>query len=76
MQIGRPNSVSRQSMAKGGSLGIKEYLVNGPVGFGSAALGNMFRNIPAEEAEATVDAAWEAGTRYFDTSPLYGAGLS
>src|SRR5262249_30359456 len=39
-------------------------------------LGNMFRNIPEEEAAATVDAAWQEGTRYFDTAPFYGAGLS
>src|SRR5262249_6817082 len=31
---------------------------------------------PEEEALATVDAAWDAGTRYFDTAPFYGAGLS
>ena len=36
----------------------------------------MFRNIPEEEAGATVDAAWQQGTRYFDTAPCYGAGLS
>jgi D-threo-aldose 1-dehydrogenase len=36
----------------------------------------MFRNIPDSEADATVDAAWSAGTRYFDTAPFYGAGLS
>jgi D-threo-aldose 1-dehydrogenase len=36
----------------------------------------MFRNIPQAEALATVDAAWEQGVRYFDTAPLYGAGLA
>jgi D-threo-aldose 1-dehydrogenase len=36
----------------------------------------MFRNIPDAEADATVDAAWEQGARYFDTTPFYGAGLS
>src|SRR4051794_21433662 len=36
----------------------------------------MFRDIPDEEAEATVDAAWSQGTRYFDTAPFYGVGLS
>lgn len=46
------------------------------LGFGGAPLGNMFRNIPEDEALATVDAAWEAGVRYFDTAPFYGAGLS
>ncbi|MDX2701288.1 aldo/keto reductase [Streptomyces sp. PA03-6a] len=46
------------------------------IGFGSAPLGNMFRSVPEEEAMATVDAAWEQGTRYFDTAPFYGSGLS
>ena len=55
---------------------IRDVLPNGPLGFGAAPLGNMFRNIPGEEAAATVEAAWAAGTRYFDTAPFYGAGLS
>lgn len=57
-------------------MSIREYLLNGPLGFGAAPLGNMFRNIPDAEADATVEAAWSAGTRYFDTAPFYGAGLS
>src|SRR6516162_9531513 len=36
----------------------------------------MFRNILDQEAEATVDAAWQQGTRYFDTATFYAAGLS
>lgn len=56
---------------------IKKHLPKGvQLGFGTAPLGNMFRNIPEAEALATVDAAWEQGIRYFDTAPLYGAGLS
>lgn len=55
---------------------VRDALLNGPLGFGAAPLGNMFRNISDEEAAATVDAAWDLGTRYFDTAPLYGAGLS
>jgi len=57
-------------------MGIRDYLLAGPLGFGTAPLGNMFRNIPDAEAEATVQAAWTAGIRYFDTAPFYGAGLS
>ena len=55
---------------------VRDALLNGPLGFGAAPLGNMFRNIPDEEAATTVDAAWDLGTRYFDTAPFYGAGLS
>jgi D-threo-aldose 1-dehydrogenase len=57
-------------------MSIRDKLISGPLGFGSAPLDNMFRNIPAEDAAATVDAAWQQGIRYFDTAPLYGAGLS
>ncbi|WP_329286579.1 aldo/keto reductase [Streptomyces sp. NBC_00691] len=51
-------------------------LLPGPLGFGTAPLGNMFRAIPDDEAAATVEAAWTQGIRYFDTAPFYGAGLS
>lgn len=53
-----------------------KHLLTGKLGFGTAPLGNMFRNIPEEEALATVDAAWDSGIRYFDTAPFYGAGLA
>ena len=46
------------------------------LGFGTAPLGNMFRDIPESEALATVEAAWNDGIRYFDNAPLYGAGLA
>jgi D-threo-aldose 1-dehydrogenase len=55
---------------------VRKALLRGPLGFGAAPLGNMFRNIPDAEASATVEAAWDQGTRYFDTAPFYGAGLS
>ncbi|MDY0744545.1 aldo/keto reductase [Paucibacter sp. R3-3] len=51
-------------------------LLPGPLGFGTAPLGNMFRDIPEAEAQATVDAAWNDGIRYFDNAPFYGAGLA
>jgi len=46
------------------------------LGFGGAPLGNMHRALAEVEAEASVQAAWTAGLRYFDTAPLYGHGLS
>ncbi|MFH8757108.1 aldo/keto reductase [Streptomyces atroolivaceus] len=51
-------------------------LLPGPLGFGTAPLGNMFRHVPDAEAAATVEAAWGHGIRYFDTAPFYGAGLA
>ncbi len=46
------------------------------LGFGTAPLGNLYRAITEEAAQATLQAAWDAGCRYFDTAPLYGLGLS
>ncbi len=48
----------------------------GPLGLGGAPLGNLFSPLTEEDAAETVEAAWEAGLRYFDTAPHYGAGLS
>jgi hypothetical protein len=57
-------------------MSIRDHLLNGPLGFGAAPLGNMYRDVPDEEAAATLEAAWQSGTRYFDTAPFYGAGLA
>ena len=46
------------------------------LGLGCAPIGNMFAGLSDGEAGATVDAAWDAGIRYFDTAPLYGHGVS
>ncbi|MFC0525160.1 aldo/keto reductase [Pontibacillus salicampi] len=46
------------------------------VGLGTAPLGNMFREVPEEEAQQTIQTAWDEGVRYFDTAPFYGAGLA
>lgn len=46
------------------------------LGFGGAPLGNLYRKIEDADAQATLDAAWDAGIRYFDTAPQYGLGRS
>lgn len=51
-------------------------IIPGRIGFGSAPLGNMFRDIPEAEALQTVAAAWDSGIRFYDTAPFYGAGLA
>jgi len=56
-------------------MSLKDKII-GQLGFGTAPLGNMFRSIDEEEAAATVEAAWDQGIRFFDTAPLYGAGLA
>jgi D-threo-aldose 1-dehydrogenase len=45
-------------------------------GFGSAPLGDLFEAISEEQAQRTLQAAWDAGVRYFDTAPFYGYGKS
>lgn len=52
--------------------------VGGTAGFGlgGAPLGNLFRAVDDATAEATLEAAWNAGVRCYDTAPHYGAGLS
>lgn len=46
------------------------------LGLGCAPIGNLFSGVSDDDAYATVDAAWDAGIRYFDTAPLYGHGAS
>src|SRR5690349_5554679 len=46
------------------------------LGLGGTGLGDMYHATGDAASHATVDAAWEAGIRYFDTAPHYGAGLS
>jgi D-threo-aldose 1-dehydrogenase len=46
------------------------------LGFGAAPLGNLFRPVSEKDSDATLEAAWQVGIRYFDTAPLYGLGLS
>lgn len=46
------------------------------LGFGTAPLGGLYRPVAPDDAQKTLEAAWKAGIRYFDTAPLYGLGLS
>ncbi|GAA0931429.1 aldo/keto reductase [Nonomuraea longicatena] len=46
------------------------------LGLGGGPLGNYLRAITDAQAHAVVEAAWEAGVRYFDTAPYYGLGLA
>lgn len=45
-------------------------------GFGGVAIGNGFQHNPDIECLQAVEAAWNAGVRYYDTSPWYGLGIS
>ena len=48
----------------------------GPLGYGVAQIGNLYREGTDENAIDAVAAAWDGGIRYFDTAPHYGLGLS
>ncbi|MDR5761605.1 aldo/keto reductase [Caballeronia sp. LZ035] len=39
---------------------------------GTAPLGGLYHELTEEAARSTVDAAWQAGIRFFDTAPHYG----
>jgi D-threo-aldose 1-dehydrogenase len=61
--------MNRRRIGKTG-LEVTEY------SFGGASLGNLYHAVTRPDAMATLDAAWNAGMRYFDTAPHYGFGLS
>ncbi len=46
------------------------------MGFGGAPLGNLYRKVSDEDAQAALHAAYDAGVRFFDTAPQYGLGRS
>jgi D-threo-aldose 1-dehydrogenase len=64
----RPGVETRRTIGRGVQLTA--------LSFGAAAIGNLFTAVTDIEACATVDAAWDAGIRSFDTAPHYGLGLS
>src|SRR5690625_3530717 len=45
-------------------------------GLGCAPLAGLYTMVDEDQALATVDAAWDAGVRLFDTAPHYAAGVS
>src|ERR1019366_1548771 len=51
-------------------------LVPFPLVFGGGSIGGLFAPVSDDEAAQTLEAAWEAGIRAFDTAPHYGVGLS
>src|SRR5262245_4087975 len=54
----------------------KSTLAMTTLGLGGAPLGDFYEKVPEARAEATLRAAYDEGIRYFDTSPVYGLGLS
>jgi D-threo-aldose 1-dehydrogenase len=56
-----------------GPFSIKSFF---PLIFGGAPIGGLYAPVGEEEAARTLQAAWDAGIRAFDTAPHYGVGLS
>ena len=46
------------------------------LGMGLAPIGGLYSAVGDRTAAAAIDEAWRRGVRFFDTAPLYGAGLS
>ncbi len=46
------------------------------VGMGGVTLGEIYAPVEEQQVRDTMETAWEAGIRYYDTSPWYGHGLS
>ncbi|RIK41252.1 MAG: pyridoxal 4-dehydrogenase [Chloroflexi bacterium] len=63
------NELPRRTIGKTGARATE-------FGFGCAPLGDLFEAISEEQAQQTLQAAWDAGVRYFDTAPYYGYGKS
>jgi len=46
------------------------------LGFGCAPIGGLFAPVGDARARETLQHAWDAGIRFFDTAPLYGLGVA
>jgi D-threo-aldose 1-dehydrogenase len=46
------------------------------IGFGGGPLGGLFEPLDDDTASGALQAAWDGGIRYYDTSPHYGIGHS
>jgi D-threo-aldose 1-dehydrogenase len=57
-------------MRNGGTVTLPQ------LGLGTAPLGNIYRAVSEADADATLEAAWSADIRFYDTAPYYGRGLA
>ncbi len=57
-------------------MNVSEIFAGRTFGLGGVPFGNEFAYVTDEVADATIAAAWNAGVRYYDTSPWYGLGLA
>ncbi|WP_164101854.1 aldo/keto reductase [Candidatus Laterigemmans baculatus] len=66
----------------GGALPMNESSDSGHyrppfrIGLGGVAIGTAFAPLTGRQSDQVMQAAWDSGVRYFDTSPWYGLGVS
>lgn len=68
--------IVRNSLPVNEGAGDLRYRTPFRFGMGGTQIGNIFEAISDAQAQSVLQAAWDAGVRYFDTSPFYGYGLS
>lgn len=65
-----PNRLTDRNQVGKTSLSIPSF------GLGTAHFGGMYHRVSGETAHETMQAAWDAGVRLYDSAPWYGRGLS
>lgn len=58
------------------ALGFGEPGAGRGLGFGAAGIGNLYREVSDTQAFGALQAAFDSGSRHYDTAPHYGLGLS
>lgn len=84
--LGAPSAVGEEANAAigpaGGALPMNESSGSGHyrppfrIGLGGVAIGTAFAPLTGRQSDQVMQAAWDSGVRYFDTSPWYGLGVS
>jgi D-threo-aldose 1-dehydrogenase len=69
-------SITQTKQSKMSPNLIKDLKLPKNFGIGGVAAGNAWHVNSNQQIEMAMAAAWDAGVRYFDTSPFYGFGLS
>ena len=62
-------AIERRTLGKTGVMATK-------LGFGGAGIGDLNEKLEEQQAQDILQAAWDGGIRYYDTSPFYGSGKS
>lgn len=66
----RPPALSDRRRLGAGAVAVSR------LGIGTAGIGNLYQRLSDSDAQATLEAAFDAGIAYADTAPHYGQGLA